>query len=151
MCNIDEIMEMLDWSNSIETQQKGIEFAKDIKSINAFVLPMNPSKSVWENCAKILSVKADEILDPYLFRLLEWVEDINWPGASIILKRLKKFSSVEMLAFSVNTSIRIACATNNCIWLSSIAELLDNQVLSEALSEDCLDVLQKYYHNGCED
>ena len=148
MCSIDEIMKMLDWNNSIETQQKGIELAKDIQSINAFVLPMNPSKSVWENCAKILSAKPDEVLQPYLSRLLEWIEDINWPGALIILQRLKDFSEVKMLVFSVKESVRIAYATNNLIWLNSIAELLDNQMLFNALPKDCLVILEKHYQAG---
>ena len=147
MCNIDEIMDMLDWNNSAETQQKGIELAKDIKSINAFVLPMNPSKSVWENCAKILVDKPDKVLNPYLFRLLEWIEDINWPGALIILERLKNFTETEMLSFSVKEIVRIASATNNHIWLGSLSELLDNDKLKEKLPKDILDVLQNHYHN----
>jgi len=147
MCNIDEIMDMLDWNNSAEIQQRGIEIAKYIRSINAFVLPMNPSKSVWENCAKILVDKPDEILNPYLFRLLEWIEDLNWPGALIVLDRLKKFTETEMLSFSVENIVRIASATNNSIWLGNLSELLDNENLIPVLSDDTLSKLKKHYNN----
>lgn len=37
--DIDEIITMLDWNNSEEIQQRGIELAQDIKCINAFILP----------------------------------------------------------------------------------------------------------------
>jgi hypothetical protein len=147
MCNIDEIMDMLDWNNSEETQRKGIELAKNIKSINAFVLPMNPGKSVWENCAIILANKPDEILNPYLFRLLEWIEDINWPGALIVLDRLKNFFETEKLSFCVQESVRQAKATNNKIWLGSISKLLDNTALSKVLPDECLIIMHKHYHN----
>ena len=56
MSDIDYIMELIDWNNSIEKQTQGIELAKDVKCINAFLQPGSPyGKSVWENCAKILS------------------------------------------------------------------------------------------------
>ena len=142
MYDIDEIMDMLDWNNSEEVQQKGIELAKNIKSLNAFVFPGYPNKSVWENCAIILADKSDEVLTPHLSRLLEWIEDLNWPGALIILDRLKGFTETEMLSFCVESSVKTAHATNNHIWLWSISELLENEALAKALSEDCLAMLQ---------
>ena len=150
MCNIDEIMNMLDWNNNAETQQKGIELAKDIKSINVFILPMHPgcSKNVWDNCAIILADKSDEVLNPYLIRLLEWIKDINWPGALIILDRLKRFSETSMLYFAVKVCVKKAVATNDRIWLGSMSELLDNDKLKNELPKDVLEVLQSLYHHN---
>ena len=81
-CNIDEIMDMLDWNNSIEVQEKGIELGGKVRCINVFLQPGHPGhcKNVWDNCAKILSQKSDETLKPYISNLLEWIEDSNWPG-----------------------------------------------------------------------
>jgi len=142
-------MDMLDWNNSIEMQQKGIELAKDVKSINVFILPMHPgcNKNVWENCAKILANKTDEVLNPYLTELLEWLQDLTWPGTLIIIERLKKFSETEMLSFSVKESVKIANATNNYIWLKNLAELLDNEKLKANLPIDVSELLNSYYHN----
>ena len=36
MCNIDYIMDLLDWNNSIVDQTKGKELAREVKSINVF-------------------------------------------------------------------------------------------------------------------
>ena len=149
MYNIDEIMNMLDWNNSLETQQKGLELAKNIKSINAFILPVHPecNKNVWENCAKILTDKTDKILNPYWLDLLKWIEDLNWPGALIIMERLKKVSEIEMLAFSIKESIKIATATDNYIWLKNMSELLDNEKLKNKLPIEILEVLKIYYNS----
>lgn len=152
MNNIDEIMNMLDWNNSIETQQEGIEFAQDVKNINIFILPMHPNcnKNVWENCAKILVNKTDEVLNPYLKELLEWIEDINWPGALIVMDRLKRFSETEMLSFAVEESVKMANAINNHIWLRNLSELLDNEKLKNNISIDILEILKSYYHDSDE-
>jgi len=148
MYSIDEIMDMLDWNNSAEIQQKGIELAHSVESINVFVLPANPrsSKNVWGNCAKILSDKPDEKLNPYLSQLLEWLEDLNWPGASIILDRLKKYCDVQWLSFELVIYVKRAVATKSHVWLSNLAELLDNEKLKAMLPEDIQEILQKYYH-----
>lgn len=144
VCSIDEIMDMLDWNQSEEIQQKGIELASGIKYLNTFLLPMRPGKRVWENCAIILAAKSDEVLGPYLSLLLEWMEDLNWPGALIILERLKVFSEVENLAFSVKEKVRIASATDNRSWLSNMSELLENRALAKVLPEACVAELEKY-------
>lgn len=127
--NIDEIMDMLDCNNSVEIQEKGIELAKNVKCINVFILPkhLGCNKNVWENCAKVLVDKTDKILNPYLIRILEWIEDLNRPGALIIVDRLKKFYDTKMFSFAIKECIKIASGTDNQIWLKNLSELLDNR------------------------
>lgn len=81
---------MLDWSNTNRIQKIGIKKAKRIKSVYVFILPVLPanSKSIWENCAKVLVDKSNEELQPYLIKLFEWLKDMNWPGADLIFNRL---------------------------------------------------------------
>lgn len=149
MYNIDEIMLMLDWNNSAEEQDKGLRLAANIKSINVFMQPLHPgcNKNVWGNCAKILCEKPDYLLSPYLMQLLEWIEDLNWPGALNILDRLKNYADIKSLCFAVNESTKKAVALNNQIWLGNLCELLDNENLKVKLSGDTLDELKKYYNN----
>ena len=91
MINIDYIMELIDRNNSIEEQAMGIKLAQDVKCINVFLQPLSPyEKNVWDNCAKILSERTNEELAPYLIELMEWLQDMNWPGAFCILDRLKR-------------------------------------------------------------
>ena len=128
MYNIDEIMDMLDCNNSMETQEKGIELAKNVKCINVFILPehLECSKNVWENCAKILANRTDKELQPYLIDILLWIEDMNWPGAIIIDDRLKKFHDMKMLSFAIKECVKRASETDNHIWLENLSELMDD-------------------------
>ena len=150
MHDIDKIMSMLDWRNSEEIQQEGIKLAKDIKTINVFIMPCNPESNmnVWENCAKILASKSDEVLETYAFHLLEWIADTMKPGGLIILERLKNFSMVNgHLLAAMDICTEDAIADENGLWLSALSELLENEKLKVALPKETLEVLQKYYHN----
>ncbi len=76
MCSINEVFEMLNWNNSEEIQQKGIEEASKIKYISILFQPVE-NKEIWENCAKVIAKKNDEILSTYMIMLFEWLKDAN--------------------------------------------------------------------------
>ena len=150
MYKIDEIMEMLDCNNDIEKQKRGIELSKGVKTLNVFVLPKHEgcNKNVWENCAKILAQATDEKLERCLANnLLWWVKDLSIPGASIILERLKKFTTVSILDICIKSNVKVAKMTNDEMWLTNLAKLLDNEKIKEKLSAETLEVLEQYYHN----
>ena len=123
---MNDILKMLDWNNDIEIQREGREKAKQIECLSAFMQPMDKgyNKNVWENCALVLSEKEDDLLWPYLSRLLDWIQDLNWPGAIIIFERLKKYQKYEYLVEEIQDSIKIAKALNDEIWLENLSKLL---------------------------
>lgn len=84
MKRIEYLLNLLDWNNSRAEQDKGIKLAKEEKDIRPFLQPgsQEHNKNVWDNCAVILSERSDEELSPYLIELLEWLQDMNWPGGS---------------------------------------------------------------------
>ena len=98
--SIDEIYQLFMWDSQLSDEeneikaQKGMEAAKETQNLFPFmqpiVVPPENSKMVWEPCAKVIAMRSDEELLPYMFRLLEWLQDLNWPGALIIYERLKK-------------------------------------------------------------
>ena len=122
MENIDTIMDMLDWNNPIEIQEKGRSLAKDIRCINVFLQPGHPGhgKNVWDNCATILSERSDQELKPYLYQLFKWLMDMNWPGAECIFQRLKEYKIDSMFEFVLNECIEEAKALGDLIWLNSL-------------------------------
>lgn len=122
--NIDDIMDMLDWHNSPEMQEHGRTLACEIKCINVFLQPCHPkyNKNVWDNCAKILAVRSDLELHPFLNRLFEWLIDLNWPGAICIQERLSQYSDTEWFDYVLGNSIRRAKALGEDIWLNNLYE-----------------------------
>ena len=115
-------MSMLDWNNSSEVQNKGIQIAKGIENIDIFIQPITPlyNKNVWDNCAKILYTKRDDELKPYLISLMEWLQDLNWPGALIILERLKNYQDNTSFLLAMEECVQSALSINDDIWLSNL-------------------------------
>lgn len=125
MINIDYIMSLIDWNKSINEQVDGIKMAKDVENINVFLQPCNKNynKNVWENCAKILSKRTDDELSPYLVELLEWLQDLNWPGAFCILDRLQKYVDDHSYNLAFNTCLKYAQALEDDVWESNLRML----------------------------
>lgn len=146
MENIKEIYEMLNWKNPVETQLKGIELAKKVVDLNLLIWPPSVPAvpSVHEHCANILSEKSDEILEPYLDSLLEWLQDLNWPGGLTIFERLKIFSA-SLLKPHLEKAVYAALEINDYSglkWLKNMCELLANKDLKNELSEDVLKIFE---------
>lgn len=134
--NYIEIYNMLDESLKQEIQNKGIELAYKTGEIEKFILPMHPSynKNIWGNCAIILAKKTDKELEPYLVKLLEWLQDLNWPGAFKILERLKLFDG-KMLAKPYIETITLVLNRDkdNQEWVDVLSALIENKGLVEEL------------------
>ncbi len=126
MQDIIEIMDMLDWHKLPEVQTKGIALAKDVETILPFIQPLTPehNKNVWENCAVIIAENRDEKLEPYLIELLEWLQDMNWPGAFCIMDRLQKYSDDASLGSAVNTCISEARECGDEVWEDNLCLLM---------------------------
>lgn len=124
MISIDYIMKLIDWNNSIEEQAMGIKLAQDVKCINVFLQPLSPyGKNVWDNCAKILSEKTNEELAPYLIELMEWLRDMNWPGALCIFDRLKKMEGELLFEYSYKSCLKYAKALKDDVWQTNLKML----------------------------
>lgn len=146
--NIQSIYKMLNFENSNETRSKGIRLAREIEDLSLLIFPP-AAPSVWECCAQVLSEKTDTVLEPYLDSILKWLQDLNWPGALVILDRLKSFSGkklkkpfINCFAFAQNTP-----GKEGLMWLDYLSELLDNKELKAELPESTIEVLEKHYKN----
>lgn len=129
MQDIIEIMNMLDWHKLPEIQAKGIALARSTETIIPFIQPLTPkhNKNVWENCAVIIAEKSDEKLEPYLTELLEWLQDMNWPGAFRIMDRLQKYSDDASLRSAVNSCIAKARECGDEVWENNLCLLIDRR------------------------
>ena len=99
--------------------------AENVENINVFLQPCNKNynKNVWDNCAIILSKRTDEELSPYLVELLEWLQDLHWPGAYCIFDRLQKYADDSSYDLAFNTCIKYAKALEDDVWESNLRML----------------------------
>lgn len=125
MVDITEIMDMLDWHMPSEIQLEGISLARNIETIIPFIQPLTPkhNKNVWDNCAVIIAEKNDEKIEPHLAELLEWLQDMNWPGAFCILDRLKNYSDKTSIFSAISICLQRAQDCNDEIWESNLLML----------------------------
>lgn len=135
--SIDEIYALFMWDSQLSDDennakvQKGIDAAKQIQNLFPFmqpiVIPPEKSKLAWEPCARVIAARSDEELLPYMFMLLEWLQDLNWPGALIIYERLKEipFTSIE---FAYKHSHIKAKQTNDTCWLGYLESLYADMI-----------------------
>ena len=126
MVIITEILDMLDWNNPLEVQSKGRTLAKGIETIAPFIQPLTAihNKNVWDNCAIIIADSNDEKLKPHLVELLEWLQDLNWPGALCILYRLQKYSDDSFIHSAINTCVEKAKKFNDETWEQNLYMLI---------------------------
>lgn len=148
MNDIQNIYRMLSWENPDEIRAEGLRLAKEIKDLSLLILPP-AAPSVWESCAKVLCEKADIDLEPYLDSLLEWLQDLNWPGALLILERLKIFSGKKLKSPFIKcfTTVNNLNNEERMIHLCYLSELLDNEQLKAELPKEVTEKLQEYYKN----
>lgn len=143
MNDIYSIYDMLNRKNTPEVRSQGIRLAEKIDNL-AFLIQPPACPSVWECCAEILARKPDVVLEPYLGDLLKWLQDLNWPGAVVILDRLKTFSG-EKLKNPFVCSFNYAVNSNSeedQMWISYLALLLDNVQLKNQLPNEIIEKLQ---------
>ena len=134
-CSIDEIYNLLMWDNQLSNEeneikvQKGIDAATQIKNLFPFIqpiiIPPEKSKLVWEPCAKVVAMRSDKELEPFMFMLLEWIQDLNWPGAMVIYNRLTLIP-YNTIKFAFEHSRIKAKQMNDSCWLAVLDDLYED-------------------------
>ena len=129
--DIDTLFEMLDERKPIELQEEAIREARKIKSLSVFMQPIEYKLS-WKNCAKVICEKTDEELNKYTCEMLEWLQDINWPGAFLIMERLEKMEP-QFLVHAVGYQVKQALLLKDNEWLGWMSYLIKNKKFYDAL------------------
>ena len=79
--------------NPPQVQQAAIEAIDAAVSRDAGILAevvhMSQDKYEWSTRAKIVCMQSDKALERYVPRMLEWLKDMNWPGAELMYERLE--------------------------------------------------------------
>lgn len=125
MIELDYVMNLLDWNKTADEQARGRYLAREIHDIRIFMQPCNQlyNKNVWENCAKIISERGDDELAPHLVTLLEWLQDLTWPGAICVKDRLLRYSDISSFEAALDCCLRHAQETEDHIWENNLIKI----------------------------
>ena len=142
---IGAIYKMLNWENPPEVREEGRRLARELEDLSILIMPP-AAPSVWEACAEILSEKSDDVLVPYLGEILDWLYDLNWPGALTILERLRTFSGEKLKQPFLDSLDAVADMKSweGDRWRFFLSELLDNEELKTKLPQEIAEALQKH-------
>ena len=145
--DIDTLFEMLDERKPIEVQEDAIREARKIKSLSVLMQPVEYKLS-WKNCAKVICEKNDEELNSYKYEMLEWLRDLNWPGAFLIMERLEKMNP-QLLLNATIYAVKQALLLKDNEWLTYMSYLLKNKKFYDALSEEkkYQKIMRRYYES----
>nr|WP_317364213.1 DUF5071 domain-containing protein [uncultured Blautia sp.] len=145
--DIDTLFEMLDENQPIEVQEDAIREARKIKSLSVFMQPVEYKLS-WKNCAKVICEKTDKELNSYKYEMLEWLQDLNWPGAFLIMERLEKMNP-QLLLNATIYAVKQALLLKDNEWLTYMSYLLKNKKFYDALSEEkkYQKIMKRYYES----
>ena len=133
--SIDDIYDLFSWDPSCSDEEnnlreeQGIAEARKLKNIFPFIQPIvagKNSKLVWEPCAKVVALKSDEELLQYIYLLLEWLQDMNWPGAEIIFDRLSQIPLAKIDEY-IELSMKWAKKDNDICWLHVLEALKEHR------------------------
>lgn len=148
MNDIDNIMKKLDWNASEKDKKTGIELAKQVKNIEYFIQPCDTkyNKNVWDCCAIILHNRTDEELEPYIDKLLQWLQDANWPGFNTIFDRISNMDT-KILVNRYVYCVEKALKEGDYVWLNYLSGLIKNKELYNLLPNEQKKLLKKHYKN----
>lgn len=83
------------WENPDQVTDVIIEsisamISKDPSLIACVLSPWNLcDKSRWESFARVIANQSDAVLEHYAAGVLNWLQDLNWPGSMLLFDRLK--------------------------------------------------------------
>lgn len=101
-------------------------------------------KNYWENCAKILCGLDKGKMSQYIPAMLEWLQDLNWPGAVRVLIHLKSFPN-EIIKKPLEDDVYRAVEAKDDEWLYGLSSFIQNKELCNILDPNILKELQSHF------
>ena len=128
------LLKMMDDDQDQETQNQAVDLAKKDENIEFWIQP-DGYKYSWDNCARVIIEKKDKELAPYMSLLLKWLQDLNWPGALLVLERLKHVEP-KFIIRDLEKTINEATQNNDLSWIEFLSELTESKTILEGLDEN---------------
>ncbi|WP_425800846.1 DUF5071 domain-containing protein [Desulfitobacterium sp. Sab5] len=138
MSGITGLIGDLDWSKPEEVQKAAIKKLLEIDDLNLVLLAQQSDvchKSCWYNAAKILKTIGYPRINSVLPYLMEWFQDINWPGVDTIAEALRTISPIELIPY-IEEASKHAIAHNDDSWAFGLVTLIKKFNLTHLLNKE---------------
>ncbi|MDR3599512.1 MAG: DUF5071 domain-containing protein [Desulfosporosinus sp.] len=138
MDNINELIRDLDWSKPEDVQKKAMEQLQEINDSNLFYLAQQSElnyKYCWHNAALVLKAIGYPRIKPVLPYLMEWFQDINWPGVRTIVEIFRNISPTKLLPFIEDASM-LSIRENDDFWALGVISLIKDLELELLINRD---------------
>lgn len=126
----EKIFKNLSWNASTDSQMKAINDLTSMANLNPSTLIQPSGKEYWENAARALSMIGYPRIEDAIPGLFNWLQDLNWPGALIIMELLKSLPK-EAIIRHLESSASEALSTDDDIWLINLSTFLADFKLRE--------------------
>lgn len=125
-----------------EIQEKAIDQLVLLYTELMVKLIQPSDKSCWDNAAKVLMRIGCPTNEIILAKLLEWLKDMNWPGA-LIVREILKTVDLKILLPHIKGALKSAANDKDFIWIAWLKELIDYLGASknELLDKETQDLL----------
>jgi hypothetical protein len=122
-------IDKLHWSISKEEQQEAISYLIDNirdEDLNLLIFS-RLDKGFWDNAALVLKGLGYPKVKPVLPKILEWIQDMNWPGSFEILDLLKQIGD------PILPHLRIVFRSKDGIWIYNILHYLVSELSKDSV------------------
>lgn len=116
---ISGILEMLDGNLSNDEQLKHIELLLKESTLDPSIFLCPGEKRHWANAALVLLIMGPEKTTSILDGLFEWIQDLNWPGAEIIMELLLQYPK-DVINPMITKMLEKAKCENDDNWYDNI-------------------------------
>ena len=91
--------------------------------LSLLILPSG-RKDAWENAAEVLARIGSPHIDAHVPALLEWLKDLNWPGARTLLDLCRSLDRATLQPH-VEAALKAARTECNADWEDTLRDLAD--------------------------
>lgn len=121
---IDELISKLSWDLPDKIQEDAFQKLNSMYSELLLKLIQPQDKSCWENAAKLLMAISCPTNEIVVSKLLEWLKDMNWPGATTIRELLGTVNA-KILFPHIKKALKKAADCHDYVWIAWLKELLE--------------------------
>lgn len=85
------------------------------------------NKDYWENSAILIKQLGYPRIKSIIPGLLEWIQDMNWPGAQIVFEVLRDIEKKDLQVY-IEEALEEALSHKDTVWVGWIKELIKKEV-----------------------